>query len=197
MNNVNPFSAWQTTLQRDKKEPDYGWLGAWIDGEFRAKVEGDASRYWVRFDDGRRAMIPHKGRITAPEDFTDRRLKFIPVSVGFDVVGEYSILEPKASDAHALITLIGSSVFGGAVYVPGSGIAIDFSDPSHPVVKFNIAGLTEETAPVSATTYIPARTAAGDRKIRLDRLTAVRSEPLCFDGEILFFAGDVIMVGVP
>lgn len=171
-NLIGSTNDWQTSLKRDKREPRFGLLGAVVGGVFRIRVDGDNSRYHVRFNDGSDSEILHKGRITPPpeDQLTTVESQNIPVSVGWDVAGDYAILEPKSADMQALISFFGPTIFGVA-YTPGSGIGLDFTDPLHPVIYLNIAGLTEDTSPTLSTTYIPARTAAGDRKIRADHLS--------------------------
>lgn len=169
MNNQYSYQEWDQDLVRDQNLPVKGKLGYFIDSEFVIEDPNDPSRYLVRTQN-RFMSLPHKGRVVAPDDLTTKESRNIEVLLGYDVSNEYSILTLEPSQAKANLQHNPDLLTGLRItsITAGAGIIVTFPDA--------------HTAHIAADpVYVPT----------------FRWEPLIYDGDIVTFDGDIIMVYVP
>lgn len=100
--NANPYASWQRAIERDENLPRKGTLGMWIDGAFTIEVDYDLTLYYVRYDDGSWREVPHKNRVGLPLTLDTVESQNIPVNLGYDIEGDYSILNIDGRQANAI-----------------------------------------------------------------------------------------------
>jgi len=111
---IFPYRKWQSSLNRTKPKWNWGYLGYFIDGEFRVEIQGDVSRYYVRLPDNSYTELFHKGRVSPPDSSIDPvAAQNIVVSLGIDSEGDYCILGLGPNSRKP-----GPSIFGGGILLP-------------------------------------------------------------------------------
>lgn len=187
----------QETSRADVR-PRTAWLGYVIDGLFRADVEGDTTKYIVRYDDGSYREVLHKGRVSLPAAFDTPESQWIAVSVGYDDEGDYSILSLDRNQALGVVQR-----FGGGMQLGAHGHGINdmnwISDKTLSAGRLlitqgsqaafrTIDSLDEEEMPDEVVTYLLISIAGVLKKMKLGSVLGFDANTIVTDAN-----GDVVV----